>query len=712
MSSSSRPAPILPPILEARGWPIFPLYEAIGPACSCVQPGCTSPGKHPRNRTGVTAATTDRGRVLEWLVRWPTCAWGVACGGPARLLVLDVDTRPGVDGQDTLRALGTLPDCPTVETGSGGRHYYLRLPDGVGPVRNSAGVLGPGLDVRTDGGYVVAPGSPHVSGRPYRWLEHEDLPLPDAPAWLVDRLTRRAEPARRSVAPGVVRVGRHQWLLDTTARMVAWGLPDAAIRAAVRAAIPEKLDLSDGRVVTDREVDDAIRGARAKGFDEEDQGALAAAGLASAEALGREGDRAAASPGPKAVARVPALVELLDRATGPLRLLADYCLSDAHRPQPEIALGAALATWSAVLGGRVQLADATRTNLYLVAVASSGAGKDAPRNACKRALSAAGLDEVVGADSWASHAGLHAQVQAQPRSVSFLDELGKMVAAMVNDKAPQHVREIVNVLLKVYGNSADLYLGARYKDSKGDVRVSCPHLSLLGTTTHGTLFGSLNREALNDGLLARTLLFTVSDDLPPKRHRVRRMLPPADLVGALKRWHAFSAGDVGVRCQEVPVTNAAEDVLVAYSDECDALVRSEPGSPVRSLYTRCHASAKKVALVHACASGLPDDREEGPLLDATSAEWAVAFVRHCTDYAVRECRRSVGETPHEKKLISLLQHVRENPGQSLTELRDTWQRVPPKERNELLHELVDSRRVVLIERRNPRGPTTTIITAV
>jgi hypothetical protein len=100
---------------------------------------------------------------------WPDTGIAVRTGAESGLVVLDVDPQHG--GDDTLAELlaahGVLPITVECFTGGGGRHIYFRHPGGE--VRNSAGKVGPGLDIRGDGGYVVAPPSPHPSGRRYEW---------------------------------------------------------------------------------------------------------------------------------------------------------------------------------------------------------------------------------------------------------------------------------------------------------------------------------------------------------------------------------------------------------------------------------------------------------------------------------------------------------------------------------------------------------------
>lgn len=118
---------------------------------------------------------------------------GLATGS---LIVLDIDPRHG--GDESLIALEheLLPTTWRVLTGGGGEHVYFAAPDFE--IRNSAGRLGPGLDIRGAGGYVVAPPSTHISGRPYAWsVDHhpDEALLAPIPDWMA-RLLR--EPERQS----------------------------------------------------------------------------------------------------------------------------------------------------------------------------------------------------------------------------------------------------------------------------------------------------------------------------------------------------------------------------------------------------------------------------------------------------------------------------------------------------------------------------------
>lgn len=151
-----------------RGWAVFPLHSPMEGACSCGKPDCRNTGKHPRTPKGLHDATTDESTIRKWWTRWPTANIGVVTGEASGMFVLDVDPRNG--GDLTLARLerehGTLPPTLVARTGGGGRHILFAHPG----MKVSAGVkLGPGLDIKGEGGYIVAAPSVHASGAKYEW---------------------------------------------------------------------------------------------------------------------------------------------------------------------------------------------------------------------------------------------------------------------------------------------------------------------------------------------------------------------------------------------------------------------------------------------------------------------------------------------------------------------------------------------------------------
>jgi hypothetical protein len=156
----------------AMGYAVFPLHNPLPDSkCSCRNPYCKSVGKHPRTRSGVLSATTNTETIRKWWSQWPDANIAIATGKKSGIIVIDVDADRG--GEETLRLLeeqnDKLPPTSTVITGRG-RHLYFTYPEHQ-TVRNSHDKLGPGIDVKSDNAYVVAPPSRHPNGRVYQCQE-------------------------------------------------------------------------------------------------------------------------------------------------------------------------------------------------------------------------------------------------------------------------------------------------------------------------------------------------------------------------------------------------------------------------------------------------------------------------------------------------------------------------------------------------------------
>lgn len=173
-----------------RGWSVLPLHSIANGRCTCGKSDCKSPGKHPRTEHGEKDATTNQEQIRTWWSRWPKANIGIATGLISGFIALDIDPRN--DGHHNLAELeakhGSLPSTPESQTGGGGRHILLRYPDGTPRWRKA---LAEGVDIKADGGYIVAPLSNHISGGTYMWdlmFHPDDVPLADVPGWVFDLL--------------------------------------------------------------------------------------------------------------------------------------------------------------------------------------------------------------------------------------------------------------------------------------------------------------------------------------------------------------------------------------------------------------------------------------------------------------------------------------------------------------------------------------------
>lgn len=235
------------------GFAIFPLW----------------PGKKtPITDNGVHAASKDTEVIKGWWKAYPDANIGIACGaGSGGLMVIDIDTKHGIDGNDSLyeweQDNGKLPE-PTVRciTPSGGSHIYYRVDRKEG---NRAGVL-PGIDIRCDGGYVVAPPSV-FNGNRYEWeFDPAEYKIADANDFVYELAAygKNKSPAgeeqhEQFALPEKITEGqRNEIIFKLACSLQVRGLSDSAILEAVRIENKNRCDPS----LDDKEIEKIVESAR------------------------------------------------------------------------------------------------------------------------------------------------------------------------------------------------------------------------------------------------------------------------------------------------------------------------------------------------------------------------------------------------------------------------------------------------------------------
>lgn len=246
----------------AAGIPVFPLHwiKQDG-TCSCRQGDlCECKGKHPRIKNWGEEASTDPEKVGAWWDKAPLANIGIPMGERSGLVTLDVDTRHGGDAslEQLEQEFGKLPTTITATTGGGGKHYIFKYTEEL-CLKNVVGFRD-GLDVRTQGGMIVAAPSLHQSGNRYAWdegLSPFEAAAADMPEWLIAEIRKvgtklttkkKADPApRKKIKEG----GRNNHLTSLAGSLRRKGISEDGIIATLRAENKDRLDppLDDDTVV-------------------------------------------------------------------------------------------------------------------------------------------------------------------------------------------------------------------------------------------------------------------------------------------------------------------------------------------------------------------------------------------------------------------------------------------------------------------------------
>jgi len=183
------------------GWVVFPACAAVKKSHKCAE----------RSNGAKWGATSDPAEVRRDFTHWPHARVGLVTGTINKIVVIETDTMAGhgVDGAASLAQLeakhGALPETRMACSPSDSIHRYFRHPGPGIKIKNTASELGEGVDVRGDGGMVIAPPSVNLDGRTYRWLNA--LPIAPMPGWLIE-LTRYRRPTIRERATAAVNAYR------------------------------------------------------------------------------------------------------------------------------------------------------------------------------------------------------------------------------------------------------------------------------------------------------------------------------------------------------------------------------------------------------------------------------------------------------------------------------------------------------------------------
>ena len=208
------------------GWAVFPVSPTT---------------KKPLTPHGCKDAKKSVGAIQAWWKKWPDAGIGIATGSMSNLIVIDedVDDDKGLDGRKSVREWerenGELPETVMAITGRGGNHLYYHYAGS--DLGNRGGILD-GVDIRGEGGYVIAPPSLHPNGTEYQWEYHpDDYQL----AELDETVLKFLKPSAKSGQgesfhlPERIQSGkRNDTLYKMACSLQAQGMPDAAIMAAVQ----------------------------------------------------------------------------------------------------------------------------------------------------------------------------------------------------------------------------------------------------------------------------------------------------------------------------------------------------------------------------------------------------------------------------------------------------------------------------------------------
>ena len=357
-----------------------------------------------------------------------------------------------------------------------------------------------------------------------------------------------------------------------------------------------------------------------------------------------------------------------DQVGGVIADMMALMAATAKRPQPVLALGASLCAIGALMGRKYRTESNIRSNLYVVGIAESGAGKNHSRVVINELFRKANLLQYLGGNKIASGSGLLTAIQRQPAILFQLDEFGMFLSAAADRKrSPRYVCEILDLLTELYTTSGTTYFGVEYASTQHNNAhraIHQPCACIYGTTTPLHFWQALQASNVADGSLARFLIMESEDDFPDSNEAFGVIDPPQDLIDRLILIHQGGGKlngnltDVGaidevlVDPRVVPMTPQARATFRQLDQELVERLRTSRGTGYSSILARIEENATKLALIRAVSRDPVD-----PQIEDHDAEWGIMLSRHCAELTIREASARVSENQvesHHKRAMQIL----------------------------------------------------------
>jgi len=375
-------------------------------------------------------------------------------------------------------------------------------------------------------------------------------------------------------------------------------------------------------------------------------------------------------------------------------------LRTASNPQPILALSGALALMSVILGNKVRSFPNNHTypNLFVLALAPTGAGKDHARRLNRAILDQAGAQQLRGAESIGSAAGIISALDKQSVLLMQIDEIADLLVTLKNATRSPHLYQISPVLKQLKTSAGAIYKGPALKHEENLKELSNPHLVLYGTSVPGGFWEAVTTSQVTDGLLGRFLIFEATsyartvdasaDDIP------------ADIIDRAHWWanlatHAGNLAAVSPRPFLIAHTHEARTRAIEHAKLINARQIVEHGTePQRAaLWARTAENTNQLALLCACsrmlAGALPGDIDKPPpMIEIEDVDWAIKLSNWLTRNLVQKVAGFVGETPWEITLKKMLRAIPDE-GISQYGLRRMFRMLKGRELPDAIAQLVE-----------------------
>lgn len=589
-----------------------------------------------------------------------------------------------------------------------GRHFYFHLPSDKS--YNNATSLTDNVDIRANGGYVVAPPSLHPEGGGhYNWkTSPSDVKLETIPEWLDELLSKKSDPytPKNTNARPVNYESDKPWIdamvkgqleelsntsegsrnnqLNIAAYRIARYLPASDVEKILK---PVALSIGLSPIEIDKTIQSAIKSAPPGEIPNALPDAQPPPAIVR-NILEREGKKISTSEiSPK----------LIEGAPGLPGEISSWILSESMFPLPVLSLAASITCAGMIMGHRICGETNLRTNFFTMGIAESGGGKEQARKCIKRLLRDSGLNEYTIGDPASAQGVINsiASNQRMGRGIMLIDEFGRYIEGINNPRAAAYLRQIPTNMMHMYNHASSFFTGNELADNEaqgGRKDIDQPCLGIYATTTPDRFYKNLTRDETFDGFLSRWLIFETSRfDIEPTNFDSFGISGiPDSLTGKMRWWqeqptYSGSAEDnMAMHTMIQPrVVMFSDDVrrsFRSYLIECRKRSKSSDNIAEKAFWNRAAEHTAKLALV--C--------HEGDYISSNVWDWAEELVTALTVSTIENVKSNISENQYEADMNRVLKIIKETKSATLSHIVQKTRNIDRRRRFDILDTLIEA----------------------
>jgi hypothetical protein len=375
--------------------------------------------------------------------------------------------------------------------------------------------------------------------------------------------------------------------------------------------------------------------------------------------------------------------------------LVGFNLRTAQYPLPELALGGALALMSTLTAGKVETSQQGRSNLYILGLAPSGAGKDHSRKLNRRILAEIGLANRIGPEAIGSHAGIVSQMDAEWCTLFQIDEIAHLIHAMQHRSAP-HLAQIAARLMTIYSSAGDPHVPMDAYGDRAKVKtLHYPHAVIYGTSVPEGFWEAVTEDNMKNGLIGRFLVFEAMNYVDYQDPEPSRGIPDS-IIQAAKSWAELRThgGNLDSGGAHPKLLNYTPDAYQRHKEHSvNISKRRQKEDPVpAAIWSRVAEKTAKLTMLIACSRF---DGGEWPEMTLEDVELAIRLNNWITRRMLWQADRHISQSDFHRDCQYVLRKLQEkkNSWFSLSELTRKTRKLSPRDRQEVLKHLLTEKSI-------------------